>query len=810
MYPSSILAARQGTERALAVLLACLLLFSPVSIASAQDGDDSASAFELASVEETYEAVAAETDFEDESGFAEAVDSEAAAEEEPSDSELFGIVLADVDLSNSTPQVSVSNGRHPAACGGEDRAMPEGSSTCFRVTLSASPERPVAVEVMTLDGSATAGEDYEVVNRMLVFAVGTTTLAQDVSVLILADSIQESEEAFFLLLTNVANAEIVDGAGMARIGANDELTVSINSASAPEGQPVVFTVTLSAGARETVTVNYAAIGGTATAGVDYSQAAGTLVFDAGETQKTVSVPTLQDNLYEPTELFTVMVSEAVNATIAVGTGAGTIIDDDVPYSLSIGDVTVVEGVPAVFTVSLSAPPAAGQTVTVDYATSAGTAIGGAACGPAMDFVSVTSPARLTFTPGQTSKSISVTTCPDTVDEPAKTFFVDLVGASPNATISDTQGQATIADDDSSPMLSINDARGTEGTSITFTVSLSNASGEAVTYQYSTVDGTATGSTDYASASAVTRTIAAGNTSDTFTISTVADTAKETDETFAVRLQSATNATIVRETATATIVDDDGVPTLSISDGNAVASCGAGSGSVVEGTATCFRVSVSATSGQTITVEYSTSNGSAGTSDYLPARGTLTFAPGGSLSQDVTVSTTDDTSIETAPETFFVQLSNAINATISDGSGTGTITDNDAAAPAPTPTLCIEDTASVEGAAVVLDVSLRASCPTGATVATVTPVVVQFATSPGTATAGASCATAGVDYLTTSGPLVFNPGQTTRTISVTTCNDVADEGANTMAVAETFTVTLSGAEGAMIGDATGVGSILDND
>src|SRR5205807_9630809 len=124
-----------------------------------------------------------------------------------------------------------------------------------------------------------------------------------------------------------------------------------------------FTVTLSAASGQAVSVNYATSNGTATAGADYTAVSGTLNFATGVTTQTITVPILNDTIFEGSEAFNVNLSGAVNATIADNLGIGTIKDDgtgaggtdnDTP-SLSVSNVTVTEGANAnaVFAVSLS-------------------------------------------------------------------------------------------------------------------------------------------------------------------------------------------------------------------------------------------------------------------------------------------------------------------------------------------------------------------------------------------------------------------------------------------------------------------------
>src|SRR5438093_331159 len=183
----------------------------------------------------------------------------------------------------------------------------------------------------------------------------------------------------------------------------------------------------------------------------------------------------------------------VNAALTDGQVVGTINNDDPIPSLAINDVTVTEGnsgtVNAVFTVSLS--PTSGQTVTVNYATADGTATAGA------DYVAASG--TLTFPPGSATQTIVVSVNGDTLNEATETFFVNL-SSSINATLMDGQGMGMINDDDPVPSLTISDAGVFEGNSGTtnaiFTLNLSAISGQTVTVNYATADGTAVAGLDY--------------------------------------------------------------------------------------------------------------------------------------------------------------------------------------------------------------------------------------------------------------------------------------------------------------------------
>jgi len=220
--------------------------------------------------------------------------------------------------------------------------------------------------------------------------------------------------------------------------------LSILDTTVPEGNAgttqAVFTVTLSPAGSQAVSVDYHTVDGTATAGSDYVAASGTLNFSVGQTVATIPVTINGDLADEPDEQFNVVLTNPQNATIDRGTGLGTITDDDPLPALSVSDVTVTEGqsgtVSAVFNVTLAGLTE--RTVSVQYSTAPGTATS------PQDYTAVSG--TLTFTPGQTTRTVSVDVIGDLVLEPDETFSLNL--SSPvNATIADGQGIATILNDD---------------------------------------------------------------------------------------------------------------------------------------------------------------------------------------------------------------------------------------------------------------------------------------------------------------------------------------------------------------------------
>lgn len=228
-----------------------------------------------------------------------------------------------------------------------------------------------------------------------------------------------------------------------------------------------------------------------------------------------------------------------------------------------------------------------------------------------------------------------------------------------------------------PGLSVNNVTVTEAntgatTTATFTVKLSPASTEAVTVKYKTLNGTAIAPADYTALPLTTLTFAPGQISKTITAQVKGDAIDEANETFKLQLSAPTKAVISDNEGICTITDNDPLPSVTISD----ATVREPDSGVVAAT---FTVKLSAASGQTVTVKYATGGGmgsiaTAGTDYVTVPLTTLTFLPG-QTTKTVTVQVKGDT-IKEANETFFVNLSGAVNGAITDAKGLGTITNDD--------------------------------------------------------------------------------------------------------------------------------------
>ena len=273
---------------------------------------------------------------------------------------------------------------------------------------------------------------------------------------------------------------------------------------------------------------------------------------------------------------TVHITGAGSCTITASQGGDTNYNPatDVPQSfnvadilISINDVSTTEGDSGTktmnFTVTLAA--ASNLTVTVNFTTADGTATAPS------DYLATSG--TLTFNPGQTTKTISVTVNGDQSFEPDETFFINLSGAT-NATISDSQGLGTILNDDAQGgIISFSAADYTvseSGRSVTITVERSGDTTGAATVDYATpddsnslvpcatVNGIALSRCDFTTAIGTLK-FAAGETTKTFEVLISQDSYVEGSETLSLTLSNLTGGAVFATPSTATLTITDDVP-----------------------------------------------------------------------------------------------------------------------------------------------------------------------------------------------------------------------------------------------------------
>jgi hypothetical protein len=436
---------------------------------------------------------------------------------------------------------------------------------------------------------------------------------------------------------------------------------------------VRFLIRLSRPSRRPVAIRYGTVNWTGHAGHDYVKTRGTVVFKPGVTRRRIAVRVLPDDVDEDDQEFGLVLAKpkprkgVIGARLGDGVGVAVISDDDPPPTVWIEDAPAAsegDGLKkgaARFRVKLST--ISERRIDVEYATHDGSAVAGDYEGRF---------GKISFTPRSLEGNVSVGFVTDEFHEPTETFGMRLVRAT-NATLGQRlQATASILDDDPQGVLTIGDLASSEGVKGALPVFLSHPVPGQATVRWTVVGGTATADSDYTGPTTGTLTFDGRRGGTRYvTIPLLGDVLDEDDETVLVRLSDATGAPIADGEGVMTIRDNDDAPTLLLSDVN-----------VTEGSSgpTEARVAVelSAPSGRSVTVDYSTFDGSASAgSDYTATAGTLAFAPG-ETSKEIVVQVVGD-GVAEVDESFGIDFTGHVNvASAAPGDfATVDVTDDDA-------------------------------------------------------------------------------------------------------------------------------------
>lgn len=341
-----------------------------------------------------------------------------------SDTGDFGLNTASASLSESTSSITLTVNRTGGSTGA------------------------ASVDYTITGVTATAGSDYSGTSGTLNFQSGQTT--RTITVPIINDAIDELDETLKVKLTNPMGGPQITGIAETTITIVDNdlpPVISVNDASVTEGNAgtatMTFTVSLSAANSVPVTVQWTSSNGTATAGVDYVGGSGTLTFDPGQTQKSVSLDVASDLIHETDETIQITLSAPTNASLGDASGTGTILDDDYAGDLQFAAATssVAEAAEGKSIYVTRSGGTAG-TVTIHYQVSGGTAAVGE------DYTAFNTSGTLTFLQGETTKQITLSLLPDDFVEGDETIVMTLSSPTGGAALG-TQSSTTltIVDDD---------------------------------------------------------------------------------------------------------------------------------------------------------------------------------------------------------------------------------------------------------------------------------------------------------------------------------------------------------------------------
>ena len=329
-----------------------------------------------------------------------------------------------------------------------------GGEATFEVVLESEPTEDVVIPVSSTDASEGV-TDPEVLE--LRFTPLNWDTPQEVTVRGIDDDSHDGPQDYEITVGKTQSADrFYDGFDdIQKVSVrndDDDLPPPLfilYDSDAREGEGVMeFTARLSHPSANTVTVEYAITGTTAQEGSDYTPAPAnaSLTFDPGETENTIRVPVIDDNLDEDDEEeFTITLSNPQNAVLAQnGDTATGIIKDNDEAALHIDDANAGEGAGTMnFTVRLS--PQSVRTVTAQYSITGGAAQGGS------DYEAASSNGTVTFAPGESRNTISITLIDDGEREANETVAVTLSNPQ-NAVLAQNGDTATgtIRDNDQPP------------------------------------------------------------------------------------------------------------------------------------------------------------------------------------------------------------------------------------------------------------------------------------------------------------------------------------------------------------------------
>ncbi len=557
-------------------------------------------------------------------------------------------VLADIGGRTSSAQVTIQDDE-PRVTLANMRVDEGDVGTAVRsMTLSLSTAMQVATTLSfsTADITATAiSGDYLAGSGPVTFAPNQTSAS--VPVTIAGDIVRESDETLIVNIYNLDGNLLTSGSLTI---ANDDPVVSVSSPSVDEGgsgtKSLTFVVSLSTPYTAPVTFAFATQGGTATPGSDYVATSGTVTILAGDTTGLAAVTVLGDTVYEPGQTVGIRINYPNGMQAALGTG--TITNDDLIPTLSVGSPSAAEGnlgslSSLQFTVSLS--DSSEFPTTFLYSTADGTASG-------TDYY-ITSGSS-TIPAGSTSVQVAVRVKSDKTFEGPET--VSLIISQPaNAVIEFDGGTGTILKDDLAPSLKVSGVSVAEGntgvTTLNFKVSLSAASGLPASFTFAAADGTAKLAAGDYLASSGTASIPAGALFTTVAVTISGDTMYEVAESVKLVVTAPVDARITatsgRVTGSGRILNDDVVPTVTVSD----VSIHEGSSGY---TSLRFTATLTEVSGLPAAFRFTTASGTAITGTDFVGASAIVSIPAGALEKTFTIKVIGDALVE-PDETFTVAL-----------------------------------------------------------------------------------------------------------------------------------------------------------
>ncbi|MCU4157655.1 tandem-95 repeat protein [Carboxylicivirga sp. A043] len=581
------------------------------------------------------------------------------------DSIVEGSETFTIRLSSASPLVMATgtatgtiNDNDVAVITIDDVSVNEDQTAQFIVTLDNNVAGGFTVDYSFTNGTAIGGVDFTTLSTPLTFT-GTKDESKTINVTISNDAIVESTENFTVSLTS--SNDLVDDSDEATgniIDNDGPALLTIADVVVTEGAQAEVILKVDKAVQGGFTVDYSTVDGSAIAGEDYVAKTSIVTFlGTLNEQQSIFIDGALDNVVESDETYTIDFSTSHLLVDVQASSQVTVNDDDGEATISVDDISFNENSPATFKVVVDKAVQGG--FTLDYVLNDITATG------VEDYQNT--PNSITFS-GAVNEVIDIVIPveDDDIVELSEEFQISF--SSDNLLINTAdKAIATILDNDNSALL-ISNVSASEGGSISFDITLSQAVAGGTNVTCNFVDGTATGGVDFDNSEQVLNFLGTAGEKHTLTIPVTNDDVVENDETFTVTLSSSNALVDDAATAIGTITNNDGVATVSVSDITI---------SEEEKAIVTLTVDKAVQDGFEIT--YSAASGTAIVdSDLSASVGSVAFDGAAGQSKTIEINTIDDLVVET-PESYVVNYaSNNVLVQIAAFSSVE-ITDNDGVA-----------------------------------------------------------------------------------------------------------------------------------
>ena len=640
----------------------------------------------------------------------------------------------------------------------ENLRISESIDPTINVTLTQADSNQIEVDYELVGITAIADEDFVTSSGKLTFEPGETT--KGILIDFIDDNVRENDELLKLVFSNNVNVSLPVTEQTITI-LDNEITeqVNVSPSASSEGNEIEINLSLAQPSEKTLIYSYSTESGDALSNQDYIPVSGEISFAPGETSKSISIKTIEDNVKEKREFFNLKIV-SIDESPVIDYSKVYIVDNDTTnISITDGGASEDEGFG---NLSVILSNAASTEITSRYIIKK------------EGSNEVLKDGEIIFAPGVIRNEITITFDDDELDEDDEVFIVELFDSNADF-IDDGIAEFTIFDNDIVPVIdALSAAIVEQNKNAEVNIALSAQSGRSIVVEYFTEDETALSNINYMPQSG-TLTFNPGDQEKTVFIPIINNSVFEDDITFKLSLRNGENVEIGSQ-AIITIINNDLSPIISTVEEITISEN-------QESAEITF--ALSKPSKKEITFNYSTSSGTASLEDYIPISGSVVL-PRGTFNKTISIPIIDDL-IDENNETYKIIYTEPRFASLALNSSTIKIKDNDFP-----PSAEFFDTQNIiEGEAIEIPVSLNLESGL--------QIEIDYEIR-----AGPDNPSDFNDFNALSGKLIFLPGESQKSILIETFDDRLDESN------ETIQILLTDSSNVNLTNNSQIITLIDND